>query len=342
MDPELFSLLRIPVTLAAGGDKPTLPTEFMVCCNGETETLKGPIRCSEFSCQRVVDAMRAAGRDKLPFDYNHGQVAWLGGDGRAAGWFVPASRDGALWATQIEWTPRARAELDAKEWRYFSPALFRDDNGNITELVNIALTNLPATLNQTPLVASQFGRKDPQDMTLEQLLVSLGAKDPVSLSASYTGLQAQVTKLSADNAQLLAAAQTQTAQLTAAQTELVSLKASIAGESKKVKIAALSAAGKLPPALHKWAEGQTEAQLDEYAAGCNVQPVAAAATVTTPAAPVVTLSADERSICKQMGLDPVAYQANKAALAASRAAGDDPHVIADMGLPTATAQKVAA
>jgi len=336
MGPEVFNHLRIPVALARGG-KAELPTEFKVLNNGQTDTLKGKILCSEYACQRVLDAMKAAGRDKLPFDYNHEMLAWMGGDGRAAGWFVPASRDGELWATEVEWTPRARAELDAKEWRYFSPALFRDDEGNVTELVNIALTNLPATLKQDPLVTSQFGRKDQETMTLEQLLASLGAKDAVALSASYTALQAQVTKLSADNAALLSAAQTQTSELTTAKTELVALKASIAGESKKAKIAALSAAGKLPPALHKWAEGQTEAQLDEYAAGCNVQSVVAAAPVVTPGVTVAKLSADEESLCRQMNLDPKKYLEGRVAMsarAADRGGERFGGVIADMGLPS--------
>lgn len=125
----LSDALRVPILLSAAplalGKAGAPPSEFMVLQNGETETWKGPIRCSTLSCTRVLDAMRAAGRDKLPFDYNHGQVSFAG-DGRAAGWFVPAGRDGSLWATQIEWTPRAAAELSAKEWRYFSPALFRD------------------------------------------------------------------------------------------------------------------------------------------------------------------------------------------------------------------------
>lgn len=342
MPAEVFNSLRIPVALKADG-KEELPNEFRVLMNGTTDTLKGPIRCSEFSCGLVLAHMRAMGRDKLPFDYNHEMVGY-GGDGRAAGWFVPMSRGGELWATEIEWTPRAKTELSAKEWRYFSPALFRDEDGNIVELINIALTNLPATLNQTPLVTSQFGQKD-QDMTLEQVLASAGAKDGPALLASITGLQAQVTKLTGDNTALLAASQTLQTQLNSATTELKTIADANAGAAKKALITALSAAGKLPPALHKWAEGQTVAQLEEYGAGIatTTPAVVASATGAVVTAPVVAapaLTLEELSMCKQLKLDPATYLSAKAT---PRTPGLDPHIVAEMPYPDGrTAKKEAA
>jgi Mu-like prophage I protein len=327
---ELFNSLRIPVVLKADG-KAELPTEFKVLANGVTDTLKGPIRCSDYSCGLVLAHMKALGRDKLPFDYNHEMVGF--GDGRAAGWFVPASRGGELWATDVEWTPRAKAELDAKEWRYFSPALFRDEEGNITELINIALTNLPATLNQTPLVTSRFEQsKETQDMTLEQLLASAGAKDAPTLLASITGLTAKVAKLEADNAALLTASQTVQTQLNTATAELKTIKDGAEVAKKTALITKLSADGKLPPALHKWAEGQSFAQLEEYGAGVGVSPVKAPAVVPGAAPTVASLTVEELSICKQMKLDPLQFLSAKTQRAA---AGGDPKVLVDTGLPEA-------
>lgn len=279
MKKVVLTALRLPIVLAAGGEQnPGPPSEFELFANGDTATLKGTFKCSAFSCQRVLQAMVAAGRDKLPIDYNHGQVSFMGGSydaGRAAGWFTPAERDGALWATNVEWTPQGHKALADKEFRMFSPAFLTDENRNVVELINVALTNLPATLHQTPLVMGEFAGNEEEQM--DPILLALLAKhggDPKALAAA-------IEQLSTQNAQLVQASQT-------INTELVTLKASQAANAEAAAKAAkaalvteLSQDGRLPPAMHAWADSLTLAQLQAFAASAPRQVVAQATTTAT-------------------------------------------------------------
>lgn len=103
-----------------------------------------------------MDEYAAHGID-LMIDYDHGAMAGAPVDpamsGRAAGWFQPEIRNGELWAINVKWTPAADAALRAKEWRFMSPA-FATSEGRVTRLLNVAITNLPATRNLQPLMAA--------------------------------------------------------------------------------------------------------------------------------------------------------------------------------------------
>lgn len=285
------------------------PTEFQLFANGGTETLKGVFQCNQASCAKVLSAMAAAGRDKLPIDYNHGQVTH-NGDGRAAGWFVPAERDGALWATNVEWTPAGAKALADKEYRLFSPAFRTDDNMNVVALINIGLTNLPATLHQTPLAASEFS-EEYQDMTLEELLAQLKVKDVTELSATI----AQAQTLAAQNAQLVAATQTLNAELQQAKARDAATAAQAAATEHANLITELSQAGKLPPALHGWAKTQTIESLKAFGAGATGSPASPTrGTEAVVSGTATRLSADELAVCIQMGVTAKDFLAEKVEL----------------------------
>jgi phage I-like protein len=307
------------------------PTEFQLFARGATETLKGTFQCNEASCMRVLGAMAAAGRDKLPIDYNHGQVTH-NGDGRAAGWFVPASRDGALWATNVEWTPAGAKALADKEYRLFSPAFRRDENDFVVELINIGLTNLPATLHQTPLAASEFSEEN-QDMTLEELLAQLKVKDVTELSATIS----QAQTLAAQNAQLVAATQTLNAELQQVKARDAAAAEASAKAQHEALITELSQAGKLPPALHGWAKTQTLESLKAFGAGATGSPVSPTRGAETPVAPSsLGLTADEMAVCIQMSVsakDFLAEKREQVELNRLREAGDKRFDIKDVCVP---------
>jgi phage I-like protein len=130
------------------------PKEFRIFRFGKVSTEKGTFAFTEKSGAEVMAAYREHGAD-LPFDYEHKSVRsdTRAGDGKAAGWFGLELRKDGLWAVGIKWTPPARAAIENKEWRYVSPA-FELEGKRITKLINIALTNLPATHNLTALVAA--------------------------------------------------------------------------------------------------------------------------------------------------------------------------------------------
>lgn len=91
----------------------------------------------------------STGRDRFVIDYEHqslrsadnGQPAPAGGWFRAMEW-----REGeGLFATDVEWTDKARDMIQSGEYRYLSPVLAYDrDTGAVTKIVSAALTNTPA------------------------------------------------------------------------------------------------------------------------------------------------------------------------------------------------------
>jgi hypothetical protein len=93
-----------------------------------------------------MDAYRKHGID-LHVDYEHDMRI-------AAAWFRPEVRSDGLWAVGVKWTPRASDMLRDGEYRYTSPTFGHDADMRIERVVNVALTNLPATDNQQALMAA--------------------------------------------------------------------------------------------------------------------------------------------------------------------------------------------
>lgn len=144
-------MLRVAVALSDGAP----PTEFRIFPAGKVETSKGVFVFDEKAAASVMAAYADQGNE-LMVDYDHASLS-LALDpaqaGKAAGWFGLELRDGELWAVNVRWTEPAAAALARAEWRYFSPA-FDHEDGRILELVNVALTNIPATKKMTPLMAA--------------------------------------------------------------------------------------------------------------------------------------------------------------------------------------------
>lgn len=145
---------RLPIFLSAEipGDKP--PKEIRFWAYGWVKTLKGDFLFDEEAAQLVMAAYKDYGNE-LSFDYEHQAI--LGeGEAPAAGWFSLELREDGLWATDISWTKNATQRIEEREYRYYSPAFDYDRaSRRITNIVNAALTNTPATKHLEPLVASR-------------------------------------------------------------------------------------------------------------------------------------------------------------------------------------------
>ncbi len=142
--------LTIPVP---GGE----PREFRIFPFGRVETTKGVFLFDQEAARRVMQAWRDYG-NRLSIDYEHQALEPVSnGPVPAAGWFDLEVREDGLWAVNVDWTPRAMELLRNREYRYFSPAFYVDEEGRIVELINLALTNLPATKRMEPLVAKAVG-----------------------------------------------------------------------------------------------------------------------------------------------------------------------------------------
>lgn len=273
-------LLEMP-TVAAGKAP---PTEFCLFKSGVNATTKGPVLVDADGLAAVMAVYTERGLDKLPIDYNHGMV--YGGTGieggKAAGWFVPASRNGELWATHVEWLEAAHTALSRREYRFFSPAIMQDyESGQIRELINVALTNLPATNGQKPLVASAHGAE--MDPKLIALCAAHGCSD-------IEGLTAKMTELSAQAASGAKAAET-----------LATLTAQVEKDKREALVQTLSREGKLPPSLHEWARTQTLASLEAFGKVAPAVAQPAAVTQPTPETPSA-VDSDAKVMLRAFGM----------------------------------------
>jgi phage I-like protein len=309
-------LLSVELVELADGKKAP-PKEFRILAAGVNETTKGPVIMNAAAGQSVLARMKDLGRDQLNFDYGHAQLGFMQSyeAARSAGWFSVEVRGDELWATNVNWTPTAAKALADREFRYFSPALYLDrESGEVRELINIALTNIPATKHQTPLVASQTTETPTMDPELKALLASMGV-----MNLSQLAVKCQT--LASDNQKLLDGAKELNAQLSAVTAELATFKAEKSKAEKADYVAQLSTQGKLPPALRDWALGQDMAVLKSFADAAPVVAAADPQSKTTPKPAgtdgAVALSDDEKSLCKMMNLSEADYLATKKELAAS-------------------------
>ncbi len=162
---------HVVLSIAVTGDEP--PTEFRIFSAGAVETKKGTFTFDDKAAESVMAAYAEHGID-LMIDYDHASLASVTLDpaeaGKAAGWFNLEVRGGELWAVNVRWTPPADAALRAKEWRFMSPAFQHDESGRVTGLLNVAITNLPATRRLEPLMAASMTALGENGMTVEEFI----------------------------------------------------------------------------------------------------------------------------------------------------------------------------
>lgn len=276
------------------------PSEFRVFGMGSTRTKKGEFVLTKSSGEAIMKAFRESGLDALPFDAGH---ASLGGalvhpdSHKALGWFEPEMRDDGLHATNVQFTKRTLAALSDREFRFFSPAvLFDSRTREVRELTNIALTNLPATIGQKPLVLDS---QEEEENHMKPILEKLGAADETAALAAVVDLQSK-----------LASSESEIATLSS---QLTNLTAQSVKDKRDGVIAMLSADGKLPPAQRAFAESLSLDQLSAFAETLSVK---VSRTVVEPTQkPDGELTAEELSVVKLTGVSKEDFIKEKARLA---------------------------
>lgn len=137
------------------GDEP--PSEFKLFGYGVNDSSKGPVTFDEQSAKSVMAAYRRQGTDLL-IDLEHLSLEnpekSINYDPDARGWCKLELREDGLYAVAVSWTPDGEARLREKKQRYISPAFYTTEDGRVTEMLNIALTGMPATYRAAPLVAA--------------------------------------------------------------------------------------------------------------------------------------------------------------------------------------------
>ncbi len=143
--------VRLTLTMAE------LPEWLRLLPLGQVNLVDGrpPFEVDPQSLADLVQAFGARGTD-LVIDYEHQSLK--GGQAPAAGWIKDLEvREDGLWA-KVEWTGQAEEYLKRREYRYFSPVLRLDpESRRPQELMNVALTNIPAIQGLSPLVAKWGG-----------------------------------------------------------------------------------------------------------------------------------------------------------------------------------------
>jgi hypothetical protein len=196
--------LRKPIALAVSGDQ--LPTEFRLFVSGWNETENGRYLFDAQAATAVMSAYRNWGID-VAIDLEHQMLDVDPGASDptardARGWCGLELRNGELWATNARWTPDGAQRLREKRQRYVSPAFDADPKTKrIVQIMNIAITALPATHHTPALVAASRTRTGPMIKKLRSMValaISMGgdaylAKAAVKLSAD-AGLDPAVVK----------------------------------------------------------------------------------------------------------------------------------------------------
>lgn len=259
--------------------------------------------------QRLI-ALAGQRETPLVIDYEHQTLhaEQNGMPAPAAGWFKTLEwREGqGLYATDVEWTDKARAMIEAGEYKYISPVFSYDKaTGAVRELLLAAITNNPALDGMDAVAqraAARFALIDqPQETRMPELLKKLLAG---------LGLQETATEAQAEAA--LTALKESAGKVGALETEVAALKSAAPDPAKFVpidsvkdlqkQVAILTAQqlqreldelikpalddGRLLPAQEKWARelgGKDLASLKSYLD--DAQPIAALRATQTGGKP---------------------------------------------------------
>lgn len=135
------------------------PSRFVIFNAGNNPGDDGPAIFDEKAAEMVMAEFKKRGVLRLTIDYDHASIKsdTRPQDRIAAGWFTPDIVNGRCDAGAVYWTDAAKKAIENKEWLYISPVFTKDSDGRITSLVNLAITNNPATWGARPLIAASRG-----------------------------------------------------------------------------------------------------------------------------------------------------------------------------------------
>jgi phage I-like protein len=180
---------------------------FRIFPEGKFMTDYGPSVMTPKAGQEIIKKFRARGNNMM-IDLRHFSISptATAKQSEALGWIMQPNGleyvDGdGLYATGVRWDPEVKAglESDPPKWMYHSPYYDQDKKSKvITELLNIALTNMPATHNHSLLAAERSGPMDLKMLGALLLALSMAAEAGDETAKSYL---AQLTAGLGDQAQ---------------------------------------------------------------------------------------------------------------------------------------------
>lgn len=331
----------------AGGEIQLTPAGVFKARDGRPAGIAGWKMDADIA--RRVIAQAAARQTPLVIDYEHQtlEAERNGQPAPAAGWFKDMEwREGqGLYATGVEWTVRAKAHIDAGEYKFISPVLSYDKRtGDVLGVQLAALTNTPALDGMAAVAAlahkffTRSQEPNPKDTPMKAIAVLLGLADDASeadITAAVTALKAktgeqetQITALKTETATL----KTQTVDpakfvpvetVTQLQTQIASLTTRLNDTELDDVVEVALSNGKLLPAMESWARDLGKSDLAALKAYIEKNPAIAAlnGNQTNGRSPDGRadgeLSATDLAVCKSMGIKPEDYKATRAEQAAA-------------------------
>lgn len=268
---------------------------------------------------------------------NNGQPA------PAAGWikhveYIPGK---GLFA-DVAWTDKAKAMINAKEYRYISAVFPYDINGYVLKLAHAAITNFPALDGMDELIAAcsqkfttdetnnmddilkllrqLFKMPDANETQLQAALTALATSQPadVALSAVFTTLSEQTQKIAALSAQASNPDPAKLVPIEMMQSlhqQVAVLTAQLQNKDKTEVIDKALSEGKLLPAQKQWATDLAAtpaglAQLKSYLD--TVSGVAALSgeqqgAANAAAEKTITLTSEDKEAAKALGYSEAEY-----------------------------------
>lgn len=316
MDRNIAYLAGIALA-SEGGTAPdwvqlTPPGPVIEARDGRTFRLSDP--------QALKDAFYANEAD-LPVDVEHASETRppQGLDAPAVGWIKDVEvRSGAIWG-RVDWTEQGRAWIEAKAYRYLSPAFLHLRDGEMIALKSAGLTNNPA-FKMAALASAEHPPKK-EDKMEKSVLDALGLAD----DRTAPDVVAAVASLKTELATATAAAKSpdptlyvSRAQYDATVGELEKLRTAEAARQDALFTGAVDAgvaSGKIAPAARDGYLAMARAiGLEAFDAQIAAMPVIASPAGDAPSGGVktATANAEEIAIAAQLGLSSDDYTTAKA------------------------------
>jgi phage I-like protein len=261
----------------------------------------------------IEETRRYAGKNLLAIDYDHqiDNSAKNGKPAPAAGWIKGLqSRTDGLWGL-VEWTAKAAAQIENKEFLYLSPVFnFLPGTGEVKRLLRAGLTNNPA-LELTALASAEGNTMD-EDF-IKQLRKLLGLDEIAEPDAVIQAINELVTakqSVNADPGQYVSIGD-----FKSVVTELQQMKHTVTEEDARLAVTTAINNFCLPPSLESWGLALCRSDRKAFDGFVNeISPLLKALrfgqTGGRPPTEVRaegTLTDEQMAICDAMGHTPADY-----------------------------------
>ncbi len=327
-----------------------VPEWIQLCPPGRIAPTGHPPFINDAAARALILKDFSKRKNDMLIDYEHQNRS--GGIAPAAGWIKEMQDrgdgpEGGIWG-RVEWTDRAAQYLKNREYRYFSPVVFRRlSDDRLVKIDHGALTNDPAIDGMVPIV-NKAGKPEPYGSQKKEDVMPKWLKDLLGMPETATEEEVQTAcrKRIADGDTAVEALKTpevpgeivealgldkgasvsvckgtieglkKHSETSALAAEVASLKAENAKRKAEDAVMQALKDGKVTPANTVWAREYAEKDLDGFLAFCKAAPkvieTGEVAKGKIPGEGGGALTEIEIAGCKNMGIDPKEFAEYKA------------------------------